>query len=129
MSHICVTFTHKQQGIFYRYDHYTTYQKVFYPLFLYAPTIGVILMCVLIAGSVRSNMHPDHSTQNTQKWQTKAKQAVLQLFLIVVSFLIGYVPFTGENMWSACRFELSKSLIFIKVEEHFNIFECVNETP
>jgi len=74
-------------------------------------------------------MHPDHSTQNTQKWQTKAKQAVFQLFLIVVSFLIGYVPFTGENMWSVCRFELSKSLIFIKVEEHFNIFECLKETP
>jgi len=65
-------------------------------------------MCVLIAVSVRSKMHPDHSTQNTQKWQTKTNQAVLQLLLIVVSFLIGYVPFTGENMTSACRLKKVK---------------------
>jgi len=86
-------------------------------------------MCALISVSVRSKMHPDHSTQNTPKLQTKAKQAVLQLFLIVVSFLIGYVPFTGENMWSVCRFELRKSLIFIKVEKNLYISECLNENP
>jgi len=54
-------------------------------------------MSALIAVSVRSHLRRSQSTETMQKRLTKEKQAVLQLVLIVVSFLIGYVPFTGKK--------------------------------
>jgi len=90
-----------KNDVFRRYDHLKIYQNVVIPIFLYTPTIGVILMSSLIAVSVRSHIRHSQSTEIMQKKLTKEKQAMLQLFLIAMSFLIGYLPFTGKNIWVA----------------------------
>jgi len=59
-------------------------------------------MSALIAASVRSHIRHSQSTETRPKRLAKEKQAMLQLVLIVMSFLIGYVPFTGKNVGAAC---------------------------
>nr|XP_026690745.1 blue-sensitive opsin-like [Ciona intestinalis] len=80
------------------YDQYTLATKVCYSIFLYAPSVGVVFLSILIGITVKSR--PSMSSQEDGKRKQKEKQAVLQLVLIVVSFLIGYVPFTAYEFWS-----------------------------
>jgi len=63
-------------------------------------------MSALIAVSVRSHTRHSQSIETMQKRLTKEKQAMLQLVLIVMSFLIGYLPFTGKNIWVAHYIEV-----------------------
>ncbi|XP_076818861.1 neuromedin U receptor homolog nmur-2-like [Clavelina lepadiformis] len=82
------------------YETYTLYQKICYSTLLYAPSIGVVLLSILIGATVRSRLSKMGSSTNNEKKKKKERQAVLQLLLIVLSFLIGYIPFTAYEFWS-----------------------------
>ena len=75
----------------FRYEPYLVYQIVFYSLFFFAPTIGILIVSILIGVAVMTRT-PKMGTQKKKKQIL----AVTQLVLIVMSFLIGYIPFTGE---------------------------------
>ena len=82
--------------LFFRLNEYRIFQNVTFPLFLYVPTFGVVLVCVYIIAVVRVRAKSSPSSNKQEKQQKKERQAVLQLMLIIVAFLIGYIPFTGR---------------------------------
>jgi len=57
-------------------------------------------MSALIAVSVTSRMGQVNSSQTTEETRRKERQALMQLALIVASYLVGYVPFTGKPCYS-----------------------------
>ncbi|XP_078481740.1 neuromedin U receptor homolog nmur-2-like isoform X1 [Ciona intestinalis] len=82
-------------------DKYILYQKVAYPLFLYIPTIGVVITCILIAVTLKRRSGRANLNKKEERRLRKERQAVLQLILIIVSFLLGYIPFTAYEFWGA----------------------------
>ncbi|CAK8671550.1 growth hormone secretagogue receptor type 1-like isoform X2 [Clavelina lepadiformis] len=77
------------------FDVYTLYQRICFPVFLYFPSLGVIVLSVLIARKVHSKTDELNSIQ-----RKKERQALLQLVLITLCFFIGYIPFTAYEFWS-----------------------------
>ena len=80
----------------FRLYQYQLFQRTAYPIFLYVPTIGIAIICCLIIVLVKKRTSNIPKSKRDEKVQSKEKQAVLQLFLIIGAFLIGYIPFTGE---------------------------------
>ena len=80
---------------FYRLKEYKIFQNVTFPVFIYVPTFGVVLVCIYIIVIVKIREKTKLTSQEKKK--KKEKQAVLQLVLIIVAFLIGYIPFTGKK--------------------------------
>lgn len=78
-----------------------------YPLFLYAPCVGILLMSIAIT-SVLLSKRLEKTKKRTVSvvsgaWKQdreakKERQAILQLILIVGSFMIGYIPFTSTRI-------------------------------
>ncbi|XP_078491732.1 type-1 angiotensin II receptor B-like [Ciona intestinalis] len=83
---------------FHYIEIYKLYQSITFPMFLYVPTVGVVVACFLIGFTVKSKALMASTDVSRAR---KEKQAVLQLTLIVVSFLFGYIPFTAYEFWSA----------------------------
>ena len=81
---------------FFRLDQYKIFQNVTFPLFLYVPTFGVVIVCIYIIAVVKMRARNSPQSTKQERQRTKEKQAVLQLVLIIVAFLIGYIPFTGD---------------------------------
>lgn len=75
---------------------YTTYQKIAYPIFLYMPLLLVVMLAIWTSALVYGMKRKGASTSQNDRRLPKQRQAVTQLILIVVSFLIGYIPFTGK---------------------------------
>jgi len=75
-----------------RFNAYEIYQKTAIPLMLLGPSIAVIILSFLISLKVSSA-----TKLPSPKTRRRDRQAVLQLMLIVASFLIGYVPYIGEH--------------------------------
>nr|XP_039267545.1 growth hormone secretagogue receptor type 1-like [Styela clava] len=86
------------------YEQYTLFQKIAYPLFLYGPLVMVVLVSVMISFQVYATTQTRAAKSANEtasvKRKKKDKQAVGQLILIVLSFLIGYIPFTVYEFWS-----------------------------
>lgn len=84
-----------------RYGSYTSFQRIAYSMFLYAPIVIVVCMSALIAVTVLNRSHSPVASSNAsrrEKDRRKERQAFLQLALIVCSFLFGYIPFTGNML-------------------------------
>ncbi|XP_039268414.2 growth hormone secretagogue receptor type 1-like [Styela clava] len=81
---------------------YKTFSITAYSIFLLLPMLVVIVVSVLIGKSVHNHTKASVITNDeaSKKRIQKEKQAVLQLILIVVSFLFGYVPFVTYEIWS-----------------------------
>nr|XP_039267226.1 growth hormone secretagogue receptor type 1-like [Styela clava] len=82
--------------------HYTLYTYIGYTMFLLVPMAGVIIISILIAKAVHSHsvssvVTNDHAMKRRLR---KEKQAVLQLVLIVASFMFGYIPYVTYEIWS-----------------------------
>lgn len=73
---------------------YKVYQQIAYPLLLYIPLALVAILAAWTSIQVYGMESPSSDSSNTEERQ---RQAVMQLILIVISFLIGYIPFTGET--------------------------------
>lgn len=68
-----------------------------YPLFFVVPIIGVLILSILIGVAVRSHTKSSVAgKQSKGKRLIKERQAMLQLLLIVFSFLLGYAPFLSR---------------------------------
>ena len=88
--------------LFFRLKEYKIFQHITFPTFLYAPTFGVVLVCIYII--ILVNLRSKNATKSNKqtRQQQKEKQAVLQLVLIIIAFLIGYIPFTGKFFAVSC---------------------------
>jgi len=80
----------------FRKSEYLLYQRIAYPIFLYVPTIGITVICCFMIVMVRKRSKKIAETQKEKKQKRKGKKAVIQLVLIIIAFLIGYIPFTGR---------------------------------
>ena len=72
------------------------YQQAAYPIFLYAPMVGVIILSILIAFVMKNRPTVNTTEHGAKRRRRKEQQAVRQLFLIVCSFLLGYLPYIGK---------------------------------
>ena len=88
-----------QKISFFRFDKYVLFQKITYSMFLYAPTIGITLICCSTIALVKKRAVTVSKTEKDENQRRKEKQAVVQLVLIIISFLIGYLPFTGKPIF------------------------------
>jgi len=78
-------------------DQYKNYLAIAHPIFLYLPLIIVAFLSLMISCKLYNQ---PTNTQNSIK-RSKQKMMVAQLLLIVFSFLIGYVPISVYEKWSA----------------------------
>ncbi|XP_076818864.1 D(1)-like dopamine receptor isoform X3 [Clavelina lepadiformis] len=78
---------------------YSYFQKISYTIFLYLPLVGVVVVCSAIVFIVRIKSRKVAPSKKCEKRQKREKQVVLQLLLIMASFLIGYIPFTAYEFW------------------------------
>ena len=79
----------------FRIRNFRIFQIFAYPLFLFVPTIGIAIICCSIIWLVRKRSK-DNVASKKEKQHTKERQAVVQLTLIILSFLLGYLPFIGN---------------------------------
>ena len=63
---------------------------------MWAPTVGVVILSILIAAAVSRRPAISITQQGAAVRRRKEKQALRQLALIVFSFLLGYIPYTGN---------------------------------
>ncbi|CAK8683433.1 growth hormone secretagogue receptor type 1-like [Clavelina lepadiformis] len=77
------------------------YTEIIYPIFFYIPIIIIVLTSILLVHELkqRAKNFSDKISQAGIS-QKKEKQIVLQLFLIVASFLVGYISFTAYGYYS-----------------------------
>jgi len=93
---------------------YLTYQLVAYPIFILLPAVGVLVFCLLVAFTVKYRSRTIKlPTSQQQARLKKEKQAVVQLLLIIASFLIGYIPFIGK---CSLFLKLKKQKTFITLQ-------------
>ncbi|XP_076805359.1 growth hormone secretagogue receptor type 1-like [Clavelina lepadiformis] len=84
------------------------YSKIGYSLFFYIPMILITVLSLKIAWFIYSRKRqrreamkkkPQNENSNELKQQNKEKGAILQLFLIVGSFALGYIPHTAYHIY------------------------------
>lgn len=102
--------------LFFRYAQYTSFMTIALPLFVYAPLFLVVIISFLTCVQVYASAQQSVGTR-TKRQIMKEKQAVLQLTLIVISFVVGYGPYTGKQNTLTHMFFLSVSLILISHPE------------
>lgn len=90
------------------------YIQFAYPIFLYIPAIGVILISFAITVKLFTHKKPGDKTASPSApprhmRSRKDKQIVIQLMLIVGSFLLGYTPVTGEIPLDTCVLGIFRS--------------------
>ncbi|XP_039252257.2 growth hormone secretagogue receptor type 1-like [Styela clava] len=79
---------------------YSLYTQYGYPIFFYVPLVAIALVSsaigvVMVRRTAPQSKHGnDTRDQKTVKRKQKEKQAIMQLALIVGSFMFGYIPFT-----------------------------------
>lgn len=102
-------------------DRYGTYMSVAFPLFLYLPGIGVILLSLLIVSLVfmKARSASRGGESYSQKRMQKDTQAILQLMLIALLFLVGYVPISAYEQWSAQK--LPNSYYYLRLDYWFGM--------
>lgn len=69
------------------------FQKTAYPIGIYAPMALVVIVSSVTVATVYGK--PKSLSSKSSRRRRRDKQAVIQMILIVVSYLIGYIPFTG----------------------------------
>nr|XP_039252630.1 green-sensitive opsin-like [Styela clava] len=85
---------------------YSRYIEYAYPIFFYFPLAAIALVSVGIGiVIVRKRAHMSRARTSSDpskavKERQKEKQAILQLGLIVGSFMLGYIPFTVYEFWT-----------------------------
>ncbi|XP_076818862.1 trace amine-associated receptor 9-like isoform X1 [Clavelina lepadiformis] len=118
--------------IWEQFEFYKLFQEVCYPIFLYLPLVGVVVVCSAIVFIVRIKSRKVAPSKKCEKRQKREKQAVLQLLLIMASFLIGYIPFTAYEFWAVQDLPVTPYYRFADywfgmIEYFFLRFsECVN---
>ncbi|XP_077967113.1 blue-sensitive opsin-like [Styela clava] len=85
-------------------EEYLLFQRIAFPIFLYVPLGVIVIVSVIIVvqlrASIQSGIGDALGSTARMNRRRQIMQAVLQLMLIVISFLIGYVPFTAYEFWS-----------------------------
>ena len=71
---------------------YKLYIQYAYPIFFYMPLVAIAVVSVLIGVVICSRKFGGRSNESKND---KEKQAIIQLALIVSSYMLGYLPFTS----------------------------------
>ncbi|CAK8671544.1 unnamed protein product [Clavelina lepadiformis] len=79
---------------------YAMYQIVGYTIFFYCSMLGVCGFCAAIIYTVRKRGKIQPFTKEQKKRRIRDKYAVIQLVLIIISFIVGYAPYTIYEFWS-----------------------------
>ena len=78
---------------FFRFEYYRWYQIIAYTIFILLP---MVLITVISAVTIHALYWRKDILEKKNRSKAKERTAALQLFLVVISFFIGYLPFTGK---------------------------------
>ncbi|CAK8697310.1 unnamed protein product [Clavelina lepadiformis] len=106
-----------------RLHSYVLYQKVGYSIFLYGPMVGVVVMCIATIIMVAMRTRKRATSKKLEKLQRKERQSTIQLVLIIISFLLGYVPFTAYEFWSVQNYPQTQ--LFFRIDYWFGMIEYI----
>ncbi|CAK8672997.1 unnamed protein product [Clavelina lepadiformis] len=84
-------------------DAYHVYTIIVYSIFFYIPLVSTLSVSIVIGCAIikqRRTIKVHLSSISAGNRRSKEKHAMLQLSLIITSFLVGYVPFTAFEFYS-----------------------------
>nr|XP_026696399.1 growth hormone secretagogue receptor type 1-like [Ciona intestinalis] len=104
--------------------HCKWYSHIAYPIFFYLPLVTVVITSVVIAIFLwRRRFNTFSANRQTDVEAKKEKQAIIQLFLIVGSFLVGYIPFTAYAFYT--QYPGKKGDNLLRIDWLFGIIQYI----
>lgn len=80
-----------------RFESYVLFQQTAFSLFLFIPLMLIVIISILTCLQVYATTHSSVAKRD-ERQKRKEKQAILQLTLIVISFLFAYIPFVSKYL-------------------------------